>query len=257
MKETKIAQVGLTQREYNKLELILEEGGTTDDVEEVKTRIIENDKEYLSKLEESESKTSYLIQQLLNKLNNLNWQEVKEKPEILTKEYVAKEILKAISSLPESKTEEIYNITKTEEGYDDNSIKEEINLLKDKLNTWVNQPKTESQDIKPILESFKQDLYNTLDKNINIFAMSPLRRMGMGLQGQNRGGIALEWEALTLSADGSTATLTSTPYNSRSVMIFYNGSLLTKTTNYTISGKSITFLQPIAGSEGWALYRKS
>lgn len=70
------------------------------------------------------------------------------------------------------------------------------------------------------------------------------------------GGTTFESETLTLAADGSSATLSFTPVNSNNVMVFYNGSLLTRSTNYTISGRTITFLQPVAGSESYALYQR-
>lgn len=115
-------------------------------------------------------------------------------------------------------------------------------------------PKVEirAEDIRDKLQSLKGNERLDASAIKNLSAL-----MGAAKRVLHRGGLALEWESLTLSADGSSGTLTYTPYTSSTVMIFYNGSLMTVTTNYTLSGRTVTFLQPIAGSEAWAFYRKA
>lgn len=129
----------------------------------------------------------------------------------------------------------------------------EIDEIIEQIKTRFPKIELKAEEIRDKLQSLKGE------KRLDAFAIKNLPKiMGEAKKTLHRGGIALEWEALTLSASGSTATLSSTPYNSNSVMIFYNGILLKSGgTDYTLSGKALTFTNPQAGSVAWAFYRKS
>lgn len=135
-----------------------------------------------------------------------------------------------------------------------------IDYFTDKdINEIIKQIKTQFPRIELKAEEIRDKLQSLRgEKRLDASAIKNLSKfLGQAKRTLHRGGIALEWESLTLSADGSSATLTYAPYSSSTVMIFLNGSLLTQTTNYTISTRTITFLQPTPGGEAWAFYRKA
>ena len=194
--EDKLQELGTTIDEYERLEQELEVQEIenkkakaditligSEEVQHIREELLQSEKNTETKLglleentnaelKDLEIKILSQIQDILKQLEQINWNTLGGKPEILTKDYVANEILKALGDI---------KIPEPTKPIDLKPIEERIDSIGKKVGS-IKIPQV--PDYRKLKKELSNDLADQISKHPNIIDMPNWRKAIMGLQGQ-------------------------------------------------------------------------